>query len=283
MDVSLKSYVRDQVRRNAERLSRPLRIARGYGEYQERTRLAEAVSPSACYDIDTLQAQGYLRIEPPAALVSEVVQTSRKKLADVGSLPQSRNKAFFSQLLDSSDLGLGGPFMRFALDEKLLSTTARYLGVAPFLESVELLYSKPVAGAPAQSQQWHRDRTDRRIIKVFLYAVDVTPRQGPLSLLSRSDSARVPEVLFHYVPDQQMARYVEPERAIALTGPAGTTIMTDTQACYHLGSRCQEPRLAYVAYYSSGFGYRPREGSWDVPTAGRATLSRLQRLALGSS
>ena len=283
MDVSLKSYVRDQVRRNAERLSRPLRIARGYGEYQERGRLAERVPPSACYDVDTLQTQGYLGIEPAAALVSEVVQASRKKLAEVGSLPQSRNKAFFSQLLDSSDLALGGPFMRFALDEKLLSTTARYLGVAPFLESVELLYSKPVAGAPAQSQQWHRDRTDRRIIKVFLYAVDVTPRQGPLSLLSRSDSARVPELLFHYVPDQQMARYVEPERAIALTGPAGTTIMTDTQACYHLGSRCQEPRLAYVAYYSSGFGYRPREGSWDMLSAGRATLSPLQRLALGSS
>jgi hypothetical protein len=58
--------------------------------------------------------------------------------------------------------------------------------------------------------------------------------------------------------------------------------MTDTQACYHLGSRCQEPRLAYVAYYSSGFGYRPREGSWQLPQSARARLSPLQQLALGS-
>jgi hypothetical protein len=282
VSVSLKSYVRDQVRRNAERFSRPLRIARAYGEYQDRRKLAEGISAAGCYDLSTLQAEGYLRIEPPATGVSELVNASRYKLGGAQSLPQSRNKAFFSQLLGPSDLTLDGPFMRFALDEKLLATTAGYLGVAPFLESVELLYSKPIEGQPAQSQQWHRDRTDRRIIKVFVYANDVTPRHGPLSLLSRSDSDRVPERLFHYVPDQQMARYVEPGRTISLTGPAGTTIMIDTQACYHLGSRCQEPRLAYIAYYSSGFGYRPREGSWEVPAGNAGRLSPLQRLALGS-
>lgn len=282
MSVSLKSYVRDQMRRNAERFSRPLRIARGYGEYQDRRRIADAILPSGCYDVGLLKTEGYLRIEPASALVSELVGASRQKLAGAQSLPQSRNKAFFSQLLDSSDLTLNGPFMRFALDERLLATTARYLGVAPFLESVELLYSKPIQGQPAQSQQWHRDRTDRRIVKVFVYANDVTPRHGPLSLLSRSDSDRVPERLFHYVPDQQMARYVEPSRTISLTGAAGSTIMIDTQACYHLGSRCQEPRLAYIAYYSSGFGYRPRERSWQLPHEAAAGLSPLQRLALGS-
>jgi hypothetical protein len=278
--VSLKSYVRDQMRRNAERFSRPLRIVRGYGEYQDRRRTADAIPASRCYDVGALRAEGHLRIEPPADIVGDLVGASRRKLSAAQSLPQSRNKAFFSQLLEPSDLSLDGPFMRLALDEKLLATTALYLGVAPFLESVELLYSKPIQGQPAQSQQWHRDRTDRRIIKVFVYANDVTPRHGPLSLLSRSDSDRVPERLFHYVPDQQMARYVEPSRTISLTGPAGTTIMIDTQACYHLGSRCQEPRLAYVAYYSSGFGYRPRERSWKVAPA--AGLSALQRLALGS-
>ena len=283
MSVSLKSYVRDQMRRNAERFSRPLRIVWGYGEYQDRRRTADIIPASRCYDVGALQAEGYLRIEPGSALVSELVGAARQKLASAQSLPQSRKKAFFSQLLDTSDLTLNGPFLRFALDERLLATTARYLGVSPFLESVELLYSKPIQGQPAQSQQWHRDRTDRRIIKVFVYANDVTSRHGPLSLLSRSDSDRVPERLFHYVPDRQMARYVEPSRTISLTGAAGTTIMIDTQTCYHLGSRCQEPRLAYVAYYSSGFGYRPRETSWTLPPQVIDGLSPLQRLALGFS
>jgi hypothetical protein len=282
VNVSLKSYVRDQVRRNAERFSRPLRIARKYGEYQERRRLAERVRPEACYDLNTLSAQGYLQVSPPPRSVEELVEASRRKLAGARALPQSRNKAFFSQLLQPADLDPNGVFLRFALEQKLLDTTARYLGVAPFLESVELLYSKPIEGPPAQSQQWHRDRTDRRIIKVFVYAVDVTSRNGPLSLLSRWDSDRVPESLFHYIPDEQMARYVDPHRTIALTGQAGSTIMIDTQACYHLGSRCQEPRLAYVAYYSSGFGYRPRENSWAIAPEVLARLSPLQRLALGS-
>jgi hypothetical protein len=283
LKVSLKSYVRDQVRRNAERFSRPLRIARKYGEYQRRRRSAESVRPETCYDINTLSAQGYLRVTPAPPSVNELVEASRHKLAEARALPQSRNKAFFSQLLGPADLDPGGVFLRFALDERLLGTTARYLGVAPFLESVELLYSKPIEGPPAQSQQWHRDRTDRRIMKVFVYAVDVTSRNGPLSLLARPDSNCVPEMLFHYVPDEQMARYVDPKRTIALTGAAGSTIMIDTQACYHLGSRCQEPRLAYVAYYSSGFGYRPRESSWVVAPEALARLSPLQRLALGSS
>jgi hypothetical protein len=283
LKVSLKSYVRDQVRRKAERFSRPLRIARKYGEYQLRRRSADGVPLETCYDVSTLSEQGYLRVSPAPPGVNELVDASRRKLADARALPQSRNKAFFSQLLGPADLDPGGVFLRFALNEKLLGTTARYLGVAPFLESVELLYSKPIEGPPAQSQQWHRDRTDRRIMKVFVYAVDVTPRNGPLSLLSRPDSDRVPESLFHYIPDEQMARYVGPERTIALTGGAGSTIMIDTQACYHLGSRCQEPRLAYVAYYSSGFGYRPRESSWTVAPEALARLSPLQRLALGSS
>jgi hypothetical protein len=274
--------VRDQVRRKAERFSRPLRIARKYGEYQLRRRSAHGVPLEICYDVSTLSEQGYLRVSPTPPGVKELVDASRRKLADARALPQSRNKAFFSQLLGPDDLDPGGVFLRFALNEKLLGSTARYLGVAPFLESVELLYSKPIEGPPAQSQQWHRDRTDRRIMKVFVYAVEVTPRNGPLSLLSRPDSDRVPESLFHYIPDEQMARYVSPERTVALTGGAGSTIMIDTQACYHLGSRCQEPRLAYVAYYSSGFGYRPRESSWTVAPEALARLSPLQRLALGS-
>jgi hypothetical protein len=281
VSVSLKSYVRDQLRRNVERLSRPVRIAKGYGEYAERRQLAEAVGRGTTYDVDTLTREGYLRIPPPAALVQELVAAGRDKLGTSASLPQSRSKAFFSQLLGKDDLGVEGIYLRFALDEVLLGTTARYLGVAPFLESVELLYSKPIDGPPAQSQQWHKDRTDRRIVKVFVYLTDVTPRHGPLSLLSRSDSARVPELLFHYVADDRISKYVDLSRTVALTGPAGSTIMIDSQTCYHLGSRCQEPRLAYVAYFSSGFGYRARETRWEITPAVLSRLSPLQRYALG--
>jgi hypothetical protein len=165
----------------------------------------------------------------------------------------------------------------------MLKTVARYFGVAPFLESVDLLYSKPVAGPPAASQQWHKDRTVRRIIKVFVYINDVTPRNGPLSLLPRQQSSKVPEYLYHYVSDETMARHAPLSKTVALTGAAGTTIMIDSETCYHLGSRCEEPRLAYIAYYTSGFGYRHRETNWQLPSTAASTLSPLQRFALGLS
>ena len=281
MQVSFKAYVRDQVRRNAERLSRPVRIVRGYGEYTERRNLTHAIPATDCYDLASLEANGYLVVTPPASLIDELLVASRNKLAAAHSLPQSRNKAFFSQLLGPEDLDPRGIFLRAALEERCLTTTAKYLGIAPFLESVELLHSKPIQGPPAQSQQWHKDRTDRKILKVFVYVNDVTAKHGPFSLLSRAESARVPDYLFHYLTDEEIAKYVDPSKPVTITGPAGTTIMVDSQACYHLGSRCQEPRLAYVAYYSSGFGYRPRENSWHVPADVARTLTPMQRFALG--
>lgn len=282
MQVSLKTYTQDRVRRYRERLSRPFRIARGFKEFSARRSLAAEISDSDCYDVATLTDQGYLQITPPRDLVAELLSGGRQKLESTQSLPQYRSKAFFSQLLSREDLDLSSVFVRFALHERMLRTTARYFNVAPFLESVDLLYSKPLGGSPTASQQWHRDRTDRRIIKVFVYITDVTPRHGPLSLLPRAESARVPEYHYHYLSDKTMAKHVPLEKTVALTGQAGTTIMIDSETCYHLGSRCEEPRLAYIAYYTSGFGYRHRETKWSVTPDQASRLSPLQRYALGA-
>jgi hypothetical protein len=282
LQVSLKTYAHDRIRRYRERLSKPLRIARAYKEYAIRRSLASDVESLESYDVTTLADQGYLRITPPQDRIAELLPAAKRKLEETQSLPQYRSKAFFSQLLSRSDLDLSSVFMRFALHERLLRTTARYFGVAPFLESVDLLYSKPVGGAPTASQQWHKDRTDRRIIKVFVYITDVTSRHGPLSLLPRAESSRVPEYHYHYLSDKTMARHVPLEKTVALTGEAGTTIMIDSETCYHLGSRCEEPRLAYIAYYTSGFGYRHREASWSVNADQAGRLSPLQRYALGA-
>jgi hypothetical protein len=56
--------------------------------------------------------------------------------------------------------------------------------------------------------------------------------------------------------------------------------MVDSENCYHLGSRCSEPRLAYVAYYDSGFGFRDRERDWKDVADG-TQLTELQQFALG--
>ena len=281
MSIPLKLYVADQVRRNRERLSWPLRVASKFPEYTHRRTVARAVAPSGAWDVSPLEQLGYLSVATPPPLVGPLVEAARGRLPEAAAAGQSRNKPFFSQLLLDADRQLSSVFLRLALDDVILATVARYLGLSPFLESIELLYSRPLAGPPSLSQQWHRDRSARRIVKMFVYATDVREEHGPLTLLPREESNKVPERLFHYIPDAQISRYADLSKAVAFTGPAGTTTLLDSQACYHLGSRCREPRLAYVAYYTSGFGYRPRETTWRLPDAEVQTLRPLQRLALG--
>jgi hypothetical protein len=280
MGGGLKTLARDLVRRHVERTSRPFRILSNRSEYDARRRLARQLPAERGYDIAALNAHGYMRIEPATAEVHALVGASRRKLDEARSLPQRGNKPFFSQLLGPSDYSRNSVFLQFALDERLLTTIARYLRCAPFLNSAELLYSKPLQAGPMASQLWHRDRRDLAIIKVFVYATDVSHEHGPLTVLPLADSASVPDYLRHYLTDDEIACYAHVERAVALTGAAGTTWLVDSENCYHLGSRCEQPRLAYVAYYDSGFGYRRRETDW----AGLDSVegwTPLQRYALG--
>ena len=223
-----------------------------------------------------------MALEPEPELLAELVRASQERLEAATALPQRGNKPFFSQLLQPADYTVGAPFLRFALHEQILNAVGRYLGCVPFLQSVELLYSKPLPNQPSASQLWHRDRRDLAIIKVFVYASDVALPNGPLTMLPKAESRQVPEYLPHYLTDEQLGRYTPLDRAVSLTGPAGTTWMVDSENCYHLGSRCSEPRLAYVAYYDSGFGFRQRERDWQDVAAG-ASLTELQRFALGTA
>ncbi len=276
---SAKVLVRDLVRRQLDKSSRPLRILGGSREYAARRSCARALDAVGGFPIELLDEVGFVQLEPDRASVDTLTEACRQKLRDAEALPQRGNKPFFSQLLGASEYTRESVFLQFALDERILTTVARYLRCAPFLNSVELLYSKPLGAGPMASQLWHRDRRDLAIIKVFVYATDVFPANGPLTVLPKKESMAVPEYLAHYLTDEQMNKYSRLDAACALTGSAGTTWMVDSENCYHLGSRCTEPRLAYVAFYDSGFGYRPRETNWGwLPLGG---WTRLQRFALG--
>lgn len=273
---------REQVQRRARKLARPMRIARGHREYSERREVARSSLPQNQQDLAKLRTQGFVEVSLAEELRAELISTSREKLASAESLPQRGKKAFFSQLLSAEDRELDSVYMRVALNEEMLRMVGAYLGGAPFLESVELLLSKPLTDdGPARSQLWHRDRTDTAILKLFVYINDVEEQNGPFVFITKDESKKVPEYLPHYVPDLRMEHYVPLSRAVRVNGEAGTAFLVDSTNCYHLGSRCQEPRLAYVAYYSSGFGYFPRETEWDIAAQEQDALSKRQRLALG--
>ena len=276
----LRFIKNDLLPRNVHRLRRPLKILLSPAEFYDRVANAKTIPTRECYDLKPLKEDGFVRIATDPAPTQSLCLAASAKFAAAKDLPQKGEKAFFSQLLRKEDLLLDGSFLRFALDEKLLRTVAAYMGNAPFLESVELLYSKPVETS-SRSQLWHKDRTDKSVLKIFVYCASVNMENGPFSFLKARDSKEVPESLPHYLADEEISKYVSLANVVNVIGNTGTAFLIDTIRCYHFGSRCEKPRLAYVAYYTSGFGYYQRETKWAVSETQLTHLSPLQRFALG--
>jgi hypothetical protein len=281
---SIQSKIRfvknDFIPRNAARIRKPGKIIMGMQEYRARRDLAESIRDEDCLNLDIIRRDGYAMLDLPREEKEILLRSASEKLKATQDYAQRGAKVFFSSLLTKEDLDIDGIYLRLALNEQFLRTTAAYLGYAPFLEYAELLHSKPVETINS-SQQWHKDRTDSTLLKIFVYCLDVTLENGPFSFMSAADSLQVPALRPHYLTDDRMGKYVPLSRTIQLTGNAGTAFFVDSSRCYHFGSRCAKPRLAFVIYYNTGFGYFPRESKWTVSESRRASLSPLQRFALG--
>jgi hypothetical protein len=282
MILHAKNYIKDQVRRASDRyIGKTLRMALGRSEIKKRLAIVKSIKEEDTLPIGNFTTSGYSLIKCDPELTRAFVDRCQQRLRETKEFKFRNGKTFFSQLLTDADYELDSPIMRFALDEKLLNTIANYLESAPYLQSVELLYSRPVSGAPKASQLWHRDRQDNKVVKVFVYCLDVGIENGPFTFIPKSAGDNVPGWHFHYINDNKMRKYVDDSSIQELIGPAGSTLLIDTFACYHKGSSCKEPRLAAILYYDSGFGYQRRMGRWNISEEKTKTLSLLQQYALG--
>lgn len=282
MILNIKNYIKDQVRRTMDRyFGKTVRVVLGRKKIKKRIELTKNIREDDTLPTTNFETLGYSRIECDRSITKDFIERCKQRLGEIKEFKQRGGKAFFSQLLTSEDYELNSPIMKFALNEKLLHTIAKHLGSAPFLQSVELLYSRPISGPPRASQLWHRDRLDKKVMKVVVYCLDVGPKNGPFTFIPKSSGEKVPEWHFHYISDEKMRKYVDDLHIQKMEGPAGSTLLIDTFGCYHKGSNCQEPRLAAIIDFDTGFGYQKRRGQWKVPPEKIDTLSALQKFALG--
>ncbi len=209
-------------------------------------------------------------VERALARCAEVLDAAREG----GNLTRfSINKKYLLRLpLDASDLDIGGPFVRLALDHDLLAPAAQYLGTLPILREVSLLYSPndgPMSDmgnqvASYNSQYAHVDEPTDRHMRVFVHASDVSETSGPLHVVPADDSDAINDYLgrsryLNRLSDEELADYGERalgrppviERAL---GPRGTVWYADTCRCWHYGSRPgTEPRLVISIWYAHPF------------------------------
>jgi hypothetical protein len=148
----------------------------------------------------------------------------------------------------------------WGLDDRLLDIAEAYIGLPVAYDGLNLIYTV-ADGQPTATRQWHRDREDRRMLKVAVYCNDVREGGGPFQLLSRLDRNQGDQRGYHYPPytDADLARIFGPDyerEIITCMGRAGTVVIADTATYFHRG----EPPVAKDrgAIFYSYFARPPR-------------------------
>jgi hypothetical protein len=208
--------------------------------------------------------------------------------AHVDELPSSGKKGYVTHFVPKVVAG-DSPYLRLALDPKLLGHASRYLGFQPFLYDIKGWLNSPSPEPAAQSQLWHRDPEDRHMLKVFFYLVDVDASTGPFEFIpqthgkGRHGPVRVPHAHRKRILDEEIAPVFPPATWRRCTGPANTAILADTTG-FHRGGRVERGRRALVTMtYTSSHPVTLAERRVEIAGSPTFALDALQRAALQRS
>ncbi len=239
---------------------------------------------------------GFL-VRPPGtfAETDQIVADARQALSsfNAGTPPEGKNrKRFLQNVLDASSLSLDAAVLRFALRDDVLAAVTRYLGVVPFLTSIQVFHSDAVEDVPTSSQLYHCDGDDVTQIKVFIYCSDVNPASGPLTVLDATNTRTVQRHTRYWyrnrLTDEQVRDAVGMQGEHQILGPTGTTAFVDTSRCFHFGSRVAPDapaRLVTMIQYQTPYSFMwPTSAQSRLPfrTLLSPGLGQLQRHVLGA-
>lgn len=228
-----------------------------------RRRLVEAlpVDPAIELAAEILKREGYAQLNNlvECEALQSLAVAGEAKLARVKEAVQkqtSAHKDFWVRLLDEDMyegvLPSDNPFVRFALQTKIIGVVARALGELPLLDYVLLTLSRGDSPGLSYSQLWHRDHDDVRTIKLFVYLTDVQDESdGPFTFLPGPVSDRFGFSLRSHRHDDEILPKVRAGEVRAMVAPRLTTFMVETSRCLHMGSRVVpgHSRLLYTATF----------------------------------
>ena len=149
----------------------------------------------------------------------------------------------------------------FGLNPALLELIEAYLGLPVAYDGVTLQYTV-ADGRAVSTREWHRDREDRRMVKLAVYLTDVDADGGPFQLLPAWRRA-LPEhgQREFYLDEAERAAldggrdFVQP---ISCEGAAGTVVFADTARYFHRGKPATgRDRAALFFSYFARLPQRP--------------------------
>jgi hypothetical protein len=213
------------------------------------------VGPSDRYLTD----EGREALDVAARRVLEASRGDEVKAVMCGTTREDRKKNFMVHLASYPEgIRVDDALLKVALDQKLLEIVSSYLGLWPCLFSVAAWLNYPTDDPPQVSQLWHRDPEDLRLVKAFIYLVDVDERCGPFTYIPRTHPFGSETATRHRVEDKKrisddrMVQTFPPASWRVCTGSANTMILADTLG-YHRGGKPEVGNRILITFtYTSG-------------------------------
>lgn len=156
-------------------------------------------------------------------------------------------------------LDLSNPFLRFSLEDEILSIGHHYMGMWLRLRQYLLAKTLPTGHAePVLSQRWHKDPTEKKWFKCFIYLNDVDETAGPFTYMRESNYDGRFGHLFPqkfiggtYPPETEVSKAFPKENVQVMTGKAGTVIFCDVAGLHFGGRATDTPRIMFTACYNA--------------------------------
>ena len=241
------------------------------------------VSPSKRF----LSGHGQQALAEASEMVLAVANSEKVQAAITRGVTDRDKKDFLVELVKwEQEHDLNSPLLRIALDTKLLEIVACYLGMWPRLHAIGAWLNFPTQGDAKESQLWHRDGDDLRLIKAFIYLNDVDVDVGPFSYIRktqpfglRADTAPEQKTPGR-VTDEAMRSVIPECDWLACTGPAHTMVLADTTGYHRGGKPLKGNRILITFTYTSGTPLKVRKYKIRRAPSEHAWMNEIQRAAL---
>jgi hypothetical protein len=145
----------------------------------------------------------------------------------------------------------------WGLNQKLLKIVEHYLNLSVGYDGASCLMSM-ANGREIGARAWHRDREDRRMLKICVYLNDVDAESGPFECLSPQLNDWLSQSAHHRhrsIPDGEMQRLalsISAKPNVTCIGRAGTVIFVDPARFFHRGKPpTRQNRTAIFFHYFS--------------------------------
>lgn len=188
--------------------------------------------------------------------VTKLAGTCQYILNERGAPNYEGAKEYFQNVLTPDDLTKYPDLLEVARAPEVVNPVTEYLGVNPYLRSMGLYITPPMAPITDNgSQYYHLDQEARYQVKVFVAVTDIDEEAGPTYFVPRIVSDLIDEKLLELSKNGKMWRYgkikddawrmvCKPKYVMKFVGNSGATLFIDTSNCFHMGGRTLSKKRA---------------------------------------